>query len=73
MLTIRLSELLEQEKYLTVVEKWSDKAVRELYKVPYNPPHNLPTKESMDLKNFKVVKKKGFMYSKIRCFHVEGG
>ena len=29
----------EREKYLTVVEKLSDKDVRELYKMPYNLPH----------------------------------
>lgn len=29
-------------------------------------------KESTDLENFKVVKKKGFTYGKIKSFHVEG-
>lgn len=29
-------------------------------------------KESVDLKNFTVVKKKGFTYSKVKCFPVEG-
>lgn len=29
-------------------------------------------KESVDLKNFKVLKKKGFTYSRVKCFLVEG-
>lgn len=29
-------------------------------------------KESVHLKNFKVLKKKGFTYSKVKCFLVEG-
>lgn len=65
LLTLRLSELLEQEKYLTVGEKWSGKFVRERYKMSYNL-HLI--KESMDLKNFKVTKKKVLRITKLDAF-----